>query len=74
MKDSEIVKKLVFILDCYEGGVVVVSNQGQALDGYSALAEFVWLAKGARSILKEKEKRVYGSCGAKQEVKSGARC
>lgn len=49
--DREVVVWLVRILDAYEGGVELVSNQGQALDGYSALAEFVGLAKEARELL-----------------------
>ncbi len=48
MTKDEIVEKLVRIIDVYEGGDALFSNQGQAMDGYSALAEFVSLAKIAR--------------------------
>lgn len=48
MTNKQIAEKLIRILDLYEEGTPLVSNQGQALDGYSALAEFVALAKIAK--------------------------
>ena len=50
MNEKEIVVKLINILDCYEGGTEIVSNQGQSLDGYSALANFVELARKAKEM------------------------
>ncbi len=54
MEPEEVVKKLIKILDCYDGGTVLISNQGQALDGFSALAEFVSLARKAKKEENEK--------------------
>lgn len=53
MDEKEIIKQLIFILDCYEGQRPLLSNQGQALDGYSALAAFVSLAEKAKKKLLE---------------------
>lgn len=47
---KEVCVKLVRILDAYEGGTAIMSNQGQALDGYSALANFISIAKKARCL------------------------
>ena len=49
MTKSEIVEQLVKILDAYERKTPLISNQGQALDGFSALSNFVNLAKKARN-------------------------
>jgi hypothetical protein len=46
-------EKLVAIEDALSGGSVQFSNQGQALDGYSALAAFRDVADRARSALAE---------------------
>ena len=46
-------KKLVEIEDAISGGSVRFSNQGQALDGYSALAAFRDVADRARAALAE---------------------
>lgn len=51
---DEIIKRLVDVLGAYEGGNVLVSCQGQAMDGYSALANFVGIAEDAREILRGK--------------------
>ena len=48
-QDKRTVKKLIKILDMYEGKTSLISNQGQALDGYSALAEFISIAEEARA-------------------------
>lgn len=50
---SEIIDRLVRVIDAYEGQNALFSCQGQAMDGYSALAEFVDIAKNARNIKKE---------------------
>ena len=50
---SVVVRDLVDVLEAAEGGRKVVSNQGQALDGYSELANYRAVAKKAR-ILWEK--------------------
>jgi len=46
-------EKLVDIEDALSGGSVQFSNQGQALDGYSALAAFRDVADRARAALAE---------------------
>ena len=51
MNEMEICKSLVDILNAYEGGTSLVSNQRQALDGYSALANFISVAKNARHLI-----------------------
>jgi len=48
----EISKSLASILDAYEGKSALISNQGQALDGFSALANFVSVAEKARRFIK----------------------
>lgn len=46
-----IIKKLVRVLDAYDGGEELISNQGQAMDGFSALANFVSVARKAKKTL-----------------------
>ena len=46
-------EELVAIEDALSGGSVQFSNQGQALDGYSALATFRDVAARARAALAE---------------------
>jgi len=53
MSDQEVVDKLIEILDVYEGRSTTYANQGQAMDGYSALHNFVGLAKQARKERRE---------------------
>ena len=53
MTKHDILKMLVRILDAYQGKSELVSNQGQAMDGYAALANFVDVAKKARTLLEE---------------------
>lgn len=56
IEDSEIAElidirnRLVRVLNAYEGGDALISNQGQALDGYSALANFVSIARRASDL------------------------
>jgi len=50
----DLLTKLVLTLDAYEGGDSLVSNQGQAMDGYSALANFKSIAEEARDLLTNK--------------------
>lgn len=50
MTPKDIVKELIEILDCYEGKKSLISNQGQALDGYAALENFLDLARKAKEI------------------------
>jgi hypothetical protein len=47
--------ELVVIEDAMSGGSVQLSNQGQALDGYSALASFRCVADKARTLLAQPE-------------------
>jgi len=51
VNEKEICVKLVRTLNAYENGTVLISNQGQALDGYSALHEFISIAENARHLL-----------------------
>ncbi len=60
MDEKQVTEQLIYILDCYEGGKPLLSNQGQALDGYSALAEFVALAERAKRHLSDKSSRQQG--------------
>jgi hypothetical protein len=46
--DAQLINKFIRVLDAYRGGTALVSNQGQSLDGYSALAEFVAIAALAK--------------------------
>ena len=52
-KTDGILTNLVKILDAYEGKSELFSCQGQGMDGYSALAEFVNLAKEAKKIMED---------------------
>ena len=47
--------ELVAIEDALSGGSVQFSNQGQAIDGYSALATFRYVADKARILLAQQE-------------------
>ena len=42
------INKMVEILDAFKGGKPMMSNQGQAMDGYAALAHFTDLAEQAK--------------------------
>lgn len=54
MKDQdEIIRMLVRTINAYENKEVLISNQGQAMDGYSALANFVYIAQEARKLKNE---------------------
>jgi len=50
-----IIRNLIDTLNAYEGGEVLIANQGQALDGFSALATFVSIATRARKLFDKKE-------------------
>lgn len=52
---TQILKSLVDVLNAYEGATSLISNQGQALDGYSALASFLDIARKAKNYLENKE-------------------
>jgi len=45
----DVERALVDILNAYEGGQPLISCQGQAMDGYSALHNFVELARKVRA-------------------------
>ncbi len=47
---NDILDDLVNTLDAYENKSKVFSNQGQSLDGYSALANFISIAEKAREL------------------------
>ena len=49
--EKKIFKQFVNILDAYENKGTLTSTQGQALDGYSALANFINIAKEAGHYL-----------------------
>lgn len=44
-----IIRELIAVLDAYENPHPYLSNQGQCLDGYSALANFLAIAKKAKA-------------------------
>jgi len=50
-------KEMIRILNAYEGGDELISNQGQALDGYSALANFVELARRIKQEYENKSSK-----------------
>ena len=70
-----LVAELVSIDDAMQSGTQHVSNQGQALDRFSALAHFRNLAKRARSVLtqKEAEELIYRAWDALDESKQSYR-
>lgn len=47
-KKQKVIEDLIKILDAYEGKKSSVYNQGQVMDGYTALANFLEVAKYAR--------------------------
>jgi hypothetical protein len=47
--------ELVRVADALDGRTPLTSNQGQALDGYSSLAQFRYVADRARTALAEPE-------------------
>ena len=47
----EITRDLVRVLDALEGGQELISNQGQAMDGYSALVNFREIARRAKILI-----------------------
>lgn len=47
---NDILDGLIVTLDAYENKTQLYSNQGQALDGYSALANFLDIAERARNL------------------------
>ena len=49
----ELLVSLIRIKDLADGGVLLISNQGQALDGISERAEYRALAERARAALAE---------------------
>ena len=50
MNPNIIVMALAKTLDAYESKEPLFSCQGQAMDGYSALAQFIAIAKQAREL------------------------
>jgi len=48
--EYDIVDQLINILNDYRGEKATFANQGQAMNGYSALAEFVSLAQKAKNF------------------------
>ena len=48
---DEYMKQFLFILSAYENKKALVSGQGQAMDGYSALANFLDVARRAKKEL-----------------------
>jgi hypothetical protein len=54
LTDKEVIRiltQLSNILDAYEKGIPLVANQSQALDGFSALANFLDVARKAKNLL-----------------------
>ena len=53
--EKKILKQLVDILNAYENKGTLTVNQGQALDGYSTLANFINIAEEARHYLANRD-------------------
>ena len=49
-EEDVIINQIIKTLDAYEGKKPLVSCQGQGMDGYSALANFVYLVKKLKDI------------------------
>ena len=47
---NDVLEALIITLDAYENKHPLVANQGQALDGYSALANFIGISEKAREL------------------------
>jgi len=47
---EQILKGLIQVVNAFEGGNELISNQGQALDETSALYNFIDLAKKAKEL------------------------
>lgn len=82
---TALLAKFVDVLNTYEGGNALVANQGQAMDGYSTLANFKALAEEARDLLANTEStnaegngdsalEVLGSSGRKWEDGENREC
>jgi len=52
MSIEKIIDDLINILDIYNGSKELISNQGQPLDGYSALANFIRIAEKSKEYRK----------------------
>lgn len=50
-----ILRELINVLYAYENKNNIFSNQGQALDGYSALANLLSIANKAKDLLENQE-------------------
>lgn len=56
--EKDLLEDMINVLRAYEGKIELIANHGQVLDGYSALASFVGIAKEARE-LKRKTEPIY---------------
>lgn len=50
---NKILKDLVNVLEAYQGSIEIIANQGQAMDGYSALHNFISIAERAKECINE---------------------
>jgi len=57
LEQTKIMNSLVDILIAYKNKKSLLSNQGQGLDGYSALANFVSVAEKAMLLLGREEEK-----------------
>lgn len=51
----DILHRIIDVVDSYEGQGPLLSCQGQAMDGYSALANFVSIARDARELIVQRQ-------------------
>jgi len=54
-EELKILEQLTDVLDAYKGQNSLIGCQGQGMDGYSALANFVAIAEKAQALLKSGE-------------------
>ena len=54
-KELELLRKLVDVLNLAESGKPLIHCQGQAMDGYTQLANYRSIAKQAKQLIEQKE-------------------
>jgi len=52
-RERKILEDLSFLLEAFESKKPYLANQGQALDGFSALANFLDISRRAQTLLEE---------------------
>ena len=52
-RERKILEALSFLLEAFESKTPYLANQGQALDGFSALANFLDISRRGQTLLEE---------------------